>query len=58
MKSSTLLPIEFRLLSELVANSGKVLTQRHLLLQVGGLIMWNIIITYASIWATYGKIGK
>ncbi|WP_331273584.1 two-component system response regulator KdpE [Providencia rettgeri] len=31
-----LTPIEFRLLSELVANSGKVLTQRHLLLQVWG----------------------
>ena len=29
-----LTPIEFRLLSEMVANSGKVLTQRHLLLQV------------------------
>ena len=31
-----LTPIEFRLLSEMVANSGKVLTQRHLLLQVWG----------------------
>lgn len=28
-----LTPIEFRLLSEMVANSGKVLTQRYLLLQ-------------------------
>ena len=31
-----LTPIEFRLLSEMVANSGKVLTQRHLLLHVWG----------------------
>nr|WP_314267348.1 two-component system response regulator KdpE [uncultured Moellerella sp.] len=31
-----LTPIEFRLLSELVANSGKVLTQRYLMQQVWG----------------------
>lgn len=31
-----LTPIEFRLLSEMVTNSGKVLTQRHLLVQIWG----------------------
>lgn len=31
-----LTPIEFRLLSEFIANSGKVLTQRHLLRQIWG----------------------
>lgn len=50
-----LTPIEFRLLAELLANSGKVITQRQLLSHVWAPTTWNTAITCASIWAICGK---
>ncbi len=50
-----LTPIEFRLLAVLLNNTGKVLTQRQLLNQSGGLTPWSIATICASIWDIYAR---
>ncbi|SQI33788.1 KDP operon transcriptional regulatory protein KdpE [Serratia plymuthica] len=53
-----LTPIEFRLLAELLANSGKVITQRQLLSHVWGRTTSNTATICAFIWGTCGKSWK
>lgn len=50
-----LTPIEFRLLTALLANTGKVITQRQLLNQVWGRIMSSTAITCAFTWGIYAR---
>lgn len=53
-----LTPIEFRLLAELLANAGKVITQRQLLSHVWGRTTWSTATICASTWATCGRSSK
>lgn len=53
-----LTPIEFRLLAELLANAGKVITQRQLLSHVWGRTTWITATICASTWAICDRSSK